>query len=85
MLPCFFQVVVCGGGTHNAFLMDLLKSYARSSTSFCLDVFSADDADWTEAMAFAWLAERRIKGKASNLPQVTGAGREVTLGALHKA
>jgi anhydro-N-acetylmuramic acid kinase len=41
------------------------------------------DPDWVEAVAFAWLAMRRLQNLPGNLPSVTGAQRAVTLGAIH--
>jgi anhydro-N-acetylmuramic acid kinase len=43
------------------------------------------DPDWVEAVAFAWLAMRRIQGMPGNLPAVTGASRPAILGAIHKS
>jgi len=36
-----------------------------------------------EAMAFGWLAHRRMTGQAGNAPCVTGASRPAVLGALY--
>jgi anhydro-N-acetylmuramic acid kinase len=38
-----------------------------------------------EAMAFAWLAYRRLRGEPGNLPAVTGARGLRLLGALYAA
>jgi anhydro-N-acetylmuramic acid kinase len=43
------------------------------------------DADWVEAMAFAWLARETLAGRASSLPEVTGAAGARILGAIHPA
>jgi len=43
------------------------------------------DADYMEAMAFAWLAQRHIHQLPSNLPEVTGASRAASLGVLYRA
>ena len=43
------------------------------------------DPDWVEAVAFAWLARRTLRGEPGNLPSVTGASREVVLGTIHSA
>jgi anhydro-N-acetylmuramic acid kinase len=37
-----------------------------------------------EAAGFAWLAYRYLAGLPGNLPAVTGASREVPLGALYR-
>jgi anhydro-N-acetylmuramic acid kinase len=41
--------------------------------------------DWVEAAAFAWLASRTVAGLSGNVPEVTGAGREVILGGIYPA
>jgi anhydro-N-acetylmuramic acid kinase len=41
--------------------------------------------DWVEAMAFAWLAQRRLRGEAGNLRLVTGAKATRVLGAIYPA
>jgi len=41
--------------------------------------------DWVEAMAFAWLAKQTMEGKTGNCPSVTGAKKEVVLGAIYTA
>ena len=43
------------------------------------------DADWVEAVAFAWLAQQTIINKPSNLPAVTGADGLRILGATYIA
>ncbi len=42
-------------------------------------------SDYMEAIAFAWLAKQRIHNLPSNLPQVTGATRLVSLGVMYPA
>lgn len=73
---------VCGGGAQNPLLMerlsDLLPHWAVSTTSE-----QGFDSDDMEAMAFAWLAYRRIHGLPSNLPAVTGACRPASLGVIY--
>lgn len=76
------EVLVCGGGVHNDFLMlrlaQLLTGKKVSSTRSC-----GVDPDWVEAMAFAWLARQTLKGEPGNLPSVTGARHPVVLGAIY--
>ncbi|MBM4226498.1 MAG: anhydro-N-acetylmuramic acid kinase [Gammaproteobacteria bacterium] len=75
-------VFVCGGGTRNGFLMqrlvDLLPHRRVQSTDE-----AGVPAAALEAMAFAWLAHRRLAGLAGNAPSVTGATRPAVLGALY--
>jgi len=76
------EVLVCGGGVHNHFLMSRLQHHhpaGQVSSTQRLGI----DPDWVEAMAFAWLAKRTLAGLSGNLPTVTGARHAVTLGAIH--
>ena len=77
------QVFVCGGGINNSYLMDLLAKQFGS-----IEVNSTEQIglhpDWVEATAFAWLARQRLLEKPGNLTSVTGANREVLLGAIYK-
>lgn len=74
------QVLVCGGGAHNAYLMELLvtQNYAVSST----EDFGVHP-DHVEAIAFAWLARQTMNNLAGNLTQVTGAKAPVILGGIY--
>ena len=78
------ELLVCGGGVHNAELMrrlgECMPAVDLSSTAT-----AGLDPDWVEAAAFAWLAMRRLQDLPGNLPSVTGAQRAVTLGAIHTA
>lgn len=76
------RVLVCGGGRHNAALMEHLRE-GLSPTP----VESTDDhgvpGDWVEAMTFAWLADRWFKRQPGNLPAVTGARDAAVLGGCY--
>lgn len=74
------QVLVCGGGAHNAYLMELLatQNYAVSSTQEY-----GVHPDHVEAIAFAWLARQTMNNLAGNLTQVTGAKTPVVLGGIY--
>ena len=43
------------------------------------------DSEFMEAMAFAWLAQRRVHGLPSNAPEVTGARQLASLGVIYLA
>jgi anhydro-N-acetylmuramic acid kinase len=76
------EVFVCGGGAHNSELMRRLRQQIPVAT--VLSTSSAGlDPDWVEAVAFAWLAMRTLKGRTGNLPSVTGATHKVVLGDIH--
>ena len=83
-LPTAKQVMVCGGGVHNSYLMkrldELLVEQRVTSTAQ-----AGVDPDWIEAMAFAWLAKQTLENKTGNLPEVTGAKHAVILGAIYPA
>ena len=76
------EVLVCGGGVHNHFLMSRLQHHHPAGQVSSTQSFGIDP-DWVEAMAFAWLAKRRLAGLSGNLPSVTGARHAVPLGAIY--
>jgi len=73
------QVIVCGGGVHNSYLMTQI-----SDSLYPIIVKKSDDfglsPDYMEAVAFAWLAKQKLEGIPANIPSVTGANRNVILG-----
>lgn len=76
------EIYLCGGGAHNGFLCERLAAtlpdrLVESTSSLGVD------PDWVEAMAFAWLAHRTLKGLTGNLPDVTGASHPVVLGGIY--
>lgn len=74
------RVLICGGGAHNASLMERLA--ARSPAPIASTGEFGVDPDWMEAIAFAWFAKRTLAGNDANLPSVTGASRATVLGAV---
>jgi anhydro-N-acetylmuramic acid kinase len=74
--------IVSGGGRHNKFLMEQLRSYVNAT------VLSAEDAGWDgdalEAHGFAYLAVRSKKGLPLSLPTTTGVKAPMTGGKLHR-
>ena len=76
------RVLVCGGGVHNAALMNALAAALTPvpvvSTASC-----GIDPDYVEAMAFAWLARQRLLGLPGNRADVTGARGPRVLGAIY--
>ncbi len=81
--PGAARMLVCGGGVHNGHLLARLA--ARSGIAVQSTAEFGVDPDWMEAIAFAWLAKRTLAGLPGNLPSVTGASREVVLGAICRA
>lgn len=78
------DVLVCGGGAHNATLMRelALRCAPRPVVSTSLAGIAPEHV---EALAFAWLAHEHLAGRAGNLPAVTGALGPRVLGALYPA
>ena len=76
------ELYLCGGGAHNQTLI----SHLRRALPQCLiqksDVLGID-ADWMEAIAFAWLAQQAMQLRPANLPAVTGARHACVLGAIY--
>lgn len=78
------RVLVCGGGVHNARLLQRiavrLPEVIVESTAH-----HGVDPDLIEAMGFAWLARQALLGKPGNLPSVTGARGPRVLGVVYPA
>ena len=78
------QAWVCGGGSRNACLMQML---AEELPGVAVQPSEAAGwpAHWVEPAAFAWLALQALEGKTGNLPSVTGARGARVLGAIYPA
>ena len=75
-------VIVCGGGSRNAYLRKRLQSQLDPLTLVSSRQYGYDP-QWIEAMAFAWLARQYLLRRPGNLPSVTGARKAVILGAQY--
>ncbi len=78
------SLFVCGGGAHNDALMSRLTARLprfRVANTSAIGV----DADWVEALAFAWLARQTLLREPGNVPGVTGARGPRVLGAIYPA
>ncbi len=82
--PKVNEVLVCGGGVKNDRLMLRLGKLLPEMLIASTEEFGLHP-DWVEASAFAWLAKQTLNGLSSNLPSVTGANKEVILGAIWQA
>lgn len=78
------ELLVCGGGAHNAALMQRLAALLPGAQVNSTALYGVDP-DWVEAMAFAWLAHCCLEGIAGNRPSVTGARGPRILGAIYPA
>ncbi|MEG3842033.1 anhydro-N-acetylmuramic acid kinase [Microcoleus sp. herbarium14] len=76
------RVLLCGGGSHNLYLKRRLQAQLQG-----VEVLTTSEAglsvDFKEAIAFAVLADWRVRGIPGNLPQVTGAFAPVLLGDIN--
>ncbi len=81
------KVYLCGGGTRNSTLVSALANALTKLGRPDIAVAPTDalgiPAYQIEALAFAWLAMRFIKGQPGNLSSVTGATGPRVLGALY--
>lgn len=78
------EIWLCGGGAHNGTLINWLKRALPQCRIAATDELGID-ADWMEAIAFAWLARQAIHNESANLPAVTGARHACVLGAIYPA
>lgn len=78
------ELIVSGGGVHNATLMGLIHQPLGS-----IPILRTDDlgvpADAKEAVAFALLGAATLDGEPSNVPAATGAKRATVLGSITPA
>ncbi|PCK07649.1 MAG: anhydro-N-acetylmuramic acid kinase [Alteromonadaceae bacterium] len=80
----YTEIYLCGGGNANTYLVSRLKYHLPQCKIGATDTLGIE-ADWVEAVAFAWLAMRTIEGLAGNLTGATGAREEVVLGGIFQA
>lgn len=78
------EVYLCGGGVHNQTLHNRLGSLLDDCKIQQTESLGIN-ADFLEAIAFAWLAQQALEGKPANLPAVTGAQHRCILGAINYA
>jgi len=75
------EMILCGGGAHNATLVRMLQSALEGVRIRSADEFGID-VDAKEAVSFAILAYATIRGVPNNLPRVTGASEPVVMGKI---
>lgn len=76
------RVLVCGGGVHNARLLQRIAANLPGAIVEPTAAFGVDP-DFVEAMGFAWLAWQTLAGRPGNLPSVTGARGPRVLGVVY--
>jgi len=76
------NLIVCGGGSKNRFLMQRLHALCEYRVSVS-DEFGVS-SDFLESMAFAWFAKKRIHREVVELRSVTGAKKDSILGGVYE-
>ncbi|SHE20815.1 Anhydro-N-acetylmuramic acid kinase [Bathymodiolus brooksi thiotrophic gill symbiont] len=82
-IPTGADVYLCGGGTHNLFLLERL-SHQNPNSKVTLTNDLGVSADYVEAAAFGFFAQKTLAGLSSNLPSVTGACGTRILGGIYQ-
>jgi anhydro-N-acetylmuramic acid kinase len=75
------ELIVSGGGVHNATLMELLRQPLGAIPVTPIDALGIP-SEAKEAVAFALMAAATLDGEPSNVPAATGARRPVVLGSI---
>ncbi len=75
------EVILCGGGSRNNTLVEMLRSELFDAKMLTTDDFGIS-VDAKEAVSFAVLAWATITGLTNNVPGVTGAERPVVMGKI---
>jgi anhydro-N-acetylmuramic acid kinase len=75
------EVILCGGGSRNNTLVEMLRSELPDAKMLSTDDFGIS-VDAKEAVSFAILAWATIQGLTNNVPGVTGADRPVIMGKI---
>lgn len=78
------ELLVCGGGAKNSYLMQKLQDALPSVNVGITDKYGIG-ADEMEAMIFAWFAYKRLKNEKIELKTVTGATNNTILGGIYAA
>jgi len=76
------EVIVCGGGGFNRFLLQRLQALLPTMPVDTSDRHGLPPLQ-VEAAAFAWLARQTVNRQPGNLPSVTGAAGPRILGAIY--
>lgn len=79
-----FELIVSGGGAHNAFLMERLAMHLPNASIMTSDRFEIP-ANAKESIAFAFFAKALVEELPIHLPRTTGASARVMLGSLSRS
>ena len=80
--PNTLQLIVCGGGAFNLFLMQRLATLLPGVAVIASDELGLPPLQ-VEAAAFAWLAFKAVHRQTASLKSVTGAQGARVLGAIY--
>ncbi|MGA2552879.1 MAG: anhydro-N-acetylmuramic acid kinase [Burkholderiaceae bacterium] len=87
-MPEIEELLVCGGGAFNDDLIARLAGALLAALERSVPVNSCSlyglAPEHVEALAFGWLAVRRLADRSASLPAVTGAKGSRTLGAHYR-
>jgi len=76
------NVLICGGGRKNLFLINSIKDKIPSNVNLCLIDDYKIDGDFIESQAFAYLAIRSLLKKEISFPKTTNVKNSCTGGVL---
>lgn len=76
------EIIICGGGAYNKYLLARITALAKKHKVFIANDFGID-ANWIEAVAFAWFAKQAMNKKQTDLEGATMAGKPSTLGGIY--
>ncbi len=85
-LTDYKNILVCGGGRKNIYLMETIKSYLKYSKDFkieSIDTFNLE-GDYIESQAFGYLAIRSYLGLPISFPNTTRCKKPTLGGVLVK-
>lgn len=75
------SVFITGGGAKNIYFLERLREYF---SGICI-IPEIEIIDFKEAIVFAFLGARHLRGEPTNVPSVTGANQELCTGVYHRA
>jgi anhydro-N-acetylmuramic acid kinase len=78
------EMILCGGGCRNITLVKMLQNKLPEVKILTTDDFGINP-DAREAVSFAVLAYAAVKGRPNNVPNATGAEKELILGKIVQA
>jgi len=78
------NVLICGGGRKNLFLVNSIREKLPSNVNLCLIDDYKIDGDFIESQAFAYLAIRSFLKKTISFPKTTNVKKSCSGGVLIK-